>query len=189
MNAWRIAATATLMALGATLALSVSAAAQAAWVKDEVHLQLRTGAGNGFRIIGQVSTGDSVSVLDRQEGWTEVQTDDGKSGWVPAGFLQADPPARIAAAKLEATNAELRAELERLTQQAETLRATNDELSTYDTDQKEQIERLTRENYELLAGARWPEWITGAGIVFSGMVLGWILSRGSGRRRQQRIRL
>ncbi len=177
------------MTLASTVVLSVSAAAETAWVNDDVHLQLRTGAGNNFRIVGQIQTGDSVSIVNRSEGWTQVQTDAGKSGWVPAGFLQLEPPARIALAKLEAATAAHRSELEKLTEQIATLRASNEELSGQDAGQRDQIDRLTRENYELRAGARWPEWITGAGIVFVGMILGWILSKSSGRRRQQRIRL
>jgi len=178
-----------MLPLAAAAALAVSAAAEAAWVKDEVHLQLRTGAGNSYRIVGRIKTGDSVSIVNRTEGWTEVRTDTGKAGWVPAGFLQADPPARIALARLEAATAAHRSELDHLTEQSATLRASNEEISGHDEDQRSQIDQLTRENYELRAGARWPEWITGAGIVFAGMILGWILSRSSGRRRGQRIRL
>lgn len=175
--------------LAAAAVLSVSAATEAAWVKDQVHLQLRTGGGNDYRIVGQIKTGDSVSILSRGDSWTEVRTDTGKVGWVPAGFLQAEPPARVALAKLEAATAALRSDLERLTEQTATLSASNEELSAQDARQRGQIDQLTRENYELNAGARWPEWITGTGIVFAGMILGWILSRSPGRRRQQRIRL
>jgi uncharacterized protein YgiM (DUF1202 family) len=181
--------TSWMLTLATAAALSVSAAAEAAWVKDEVHLQLRTGAGSSYRIVGQIKTGDSVSIVNRSEGWTEVHTDTGKSGWVPAGFLQADPPARVALAKLQAATAARRSELERLTEQTAALRTSNEELSGHDDGQRSQIDQLTRENYELRAGARWPEWITGAAIVFAGMILGWILSRSSGRRRSQRIRL
>ncbi len=189
MNTPMTRRTVSTLALAAMALLSAGAAAEAAWVKDEVHLQLRTGAGNAYRIIGRIKTGDSVSILNRGDGWTEVKTDAGKSGWVPAGFLQAEPPASIALAELEAETAVLRSDFERLTEQTAALRASNEKMSAQDAGQRGQIDQLTRENYELLAGARWPEWITGAGIVFVGMVLGWLLSRGSGRRRQQRIRL
>ena len=182
-------AVATAVVLGVVLVADAPAVAQNVWVKDEVHLQLRTGAGNGFRIIGRIKTGDSARILDRGDGWTKVRTDDGKEGWVPAGFLEAEPPASVALGKLEAETASLRREVERLTRESETLRTTADEVGGRDADQRSQIDALTRENYELRAGARWPEWITGAGIVLGGMLLGWLLSRGAGRRRQQRIRL
>ena len=68
--------------------------AQSAWVKDEVHLQIRSGAGNQYRIIGRIKTGDTATILKRGDGWTRIKTADAKVGWVPAGFLQPEPPAR-----------------------------------------------------------------------------------------------
>jgi SH3 domain protein len=172
----------------AVLLLPLAAAGEDVWVKDEVHLQLRTGAGNGFRIIGRIKTGDSARILQRSDGWTKIRTG-GKDGWVPAGFLIPEPPARIALEELETEAAGLRDEVRRLTREGESLRANNDEIGGRDAGQRSEIDTLKRENYELRAGARWPEWITGAGIVLIGMLLGWLLSRGAGRRRQQRIRL
>ena len=72
---------------------------------------------------------------------------------------------------------------------ADELRATKDELEADDEEQRLEIDRLTRENYKLRANARWPEWITGAGIVLVGMALGALLGRNAGRRRQPRVRL
>ncbi len=83
----------------------------------------------------------------------------------------------------------LREEVAKLTSEGAELRINNEELAGSDAGQRSQIDRLTRENYELRAGARWPEWITGAGIVLVGMSLGALLSRSAGRRRQPRIRL
>lgn len=178
----------SIAALIAAALLPQAAVAETVWVRDEVRLQLRTGAGSDFRIIGSLSTGDSAQILERSDGWTKVSAD-GKEGWVPAGFLVPDPPARVALGRLESEAASLRAQVAQLTREAETLRTTNDEIDGRDADQRSRIDALTRENFELRAGARWPEWITGAGIVLVGMFLGWLLSRGGGRRRQQRIRL
>ncbi len=89
-----------MIALSGLLALAVfpTATSQAgnSWVRDEVHLNLRSGAGNEYRIIGRLKTGDTASILSRGDGWTQVRTDAGLEGWIPAGFLQANPPARIA---------------------------------------------------------------------------------------------
>ena len=180
-----------LVVFGVICALLGAAPSQAdrVWVKDEVHLQLRTGAGNQFRITGRIKTGDTVEIITRAEGWTQVQTAEGVKGWVPAGFLQPEPPARIALEKIESSAKELRDEVARLSGETAELQTTNEELAGRDGGQRSEIDRLTRENYELRAGARWPEWITGAGIVLVGMALGAVLSRSSGRRRQQRIRL
>ena len=73
--------------------------------------------------------------------------------------------------------------------EAEKLRSSNSELSGSDEGQKQEIARLTKENYKLRAGERWAEWITGALVLATGMALGALLSRISSRRGRQRLRL
>ena len=164
--------------------------AQHAWVMErEVNLTLRTGAGTQYRIIGGIKTGDAVTILSRGDGWTRVRIADGKEGWVSEGFLQARPPARVALSQLELDAASLRDQIETLSKETGELRSANDKLTNDDSRQRLEIDRLTRENYKLEAGARWPEWITGGGIVLVGLALGALLGRNAGRRRQQRIRL
>ncbi len=179
------------LAVMALTALSAtSGQAQEAWVMDkEVRLTLRTGAGTKYRIIGNLTTGDVATILTRGEGWTKVRTADGKEGWVSAGFLQASPPAQVELERLGRETEELRRQVSELSEKTTDLRATKDELEADDEEQRLEIDRLTRENYELRAGARWPEWITGAGIVLAGMALGALLGRNAGRRRQPRVRL
>jgi len=155
----------------------------------EVSLTLRTGAGTQYRIIGSLTTGDVATILTRGDGWTKVRTAEGKEGWVSAGFLQASPPARIQLERLERNTEELRRQVAELSEKTAELRATNEQIETNDATQRQEIEQLTRENFELRAGARWPEWITGAGIVLVGMALGALLGRNAGRRRQPRVRL
>jgi uncharacterized protein YgiM (DUF1202 family) len=174
-----------LTALSAT-----SGQAQEAWVKDkQVSLTLRTGAGTQYRIIGNLTTGDVATILTRGDGWTKVRTADGKEGWVSAGFLQVSPPARVELERLGREAEELRRQVTALSEKATDLSATKDELESDEEGRRIEIDRLTRENYELRAGARWPEWITGAGVVLVGMALGALLGRNAGRRRQPRVRL
>ncbi len=164
--------------------------AEQAWVMDkEVTLTLRTGAGTQYRIIGGLSTGDAVTILSRGEGWTKVRAPDGKEGWVSAGFLQSSPPARNELERLEEEAEELRRQVAALSTSAADLQAAKGKLESDDEAQRLEIDRLTRENLELRAGARWPEWITGAGIVLVGMALGALLGRNASRRRQPRVRL
>jgi SH3 domain protein len=168
---------------------AASGQAQKAWVMDkEVNLTLRTGAGTRYRIIGNLTTGDVATILSRGDGWTKVRTAEGREGWVSAGFLQASPPAPVKLERLEREAEELRRQVAGLSEKTTDLRTTNDELESNDTKQRFEIDRLTRENYELRAGARWPEWITGAGIVLVGIALGALLGRNASRRRQPRVR-
>jgi len=64
----------------ALLLCATPAAAEPGWVDKYVELQLRTGAGSNFRIIGTVKTGDRVDILSREEAWTQVALPDGKRG-------------------------------------------------------------------------------------------------------------
>lgn len=183
----RRTAAAVLLALG--LLAPQASGAERAWIKGEVRLNLRSGPGTAYRILTGVQTGDALTVMERDERWTRVRTGDGKVGWIPAGYLEPKPPPGVRLAQLEVEARRLREQLEKTGAEAEALRASNESLTTSDTEQRAELERLTRDNLELRAGARWPEWITGALILSTGMVLGAILSRLSGRGRRQRIRL
>jgi SH3 domain protein len=176
-----------LAVLAAGLAVAPLASAETAWVSDLVRLNLRTGPGNQYRILASVETGDSVEVLSRGDGWIEVRAE-GKSGWVPEGFLQNEPPARVKLARIEGETAELRTNAQQMGQDVEKLRSEHEQLAARESEQRAELERLTRDNLELRAGARWPEWIAGACILAVGMALGALL-RGSARYKAPRIRL
>jgi SH3 domain protein len=165
------------------------ALAERAWIKDELRINLRTGPGVQFRIVGRLKTGDTVDILETGEGWTKVRIAELGDGWIPEGYLQPTPPARLRLDQSEGQSQDLRDRVEELSRKTTELTSENATLSSRDGDQQEQISRLTRENMELRAGARWPHWITGAGILAAGMLLGLIVRAAAGRRNRTRIRL
>ncbi len=167
---------------------SAPAAAEQAWVGDDLRVNVRSGASNRYRVISAIGTGDKVTILSRLEGWTQVRTDKDKEGWIPAGYLHAEPPARVILAERDRKIAELERRVEESTVSEARIRLEHDEIASRDGEQQSEISRLTRENLELRVGARWPEWLTGAGIVLVGMILGSIVARSSNRR-QPRIKL
>lgn len=164
-------------------------AAETGWVRGEVRLNLRSGAGTQYKILGTVETGDELVVLDTADSWTRVRTPDGRVGWIPAGYLETQPPPSLRLEKVETEAAALRAELEKLRAEASRLRESNASLSAADSGQREKIESLQVENYELRASSRYQEWITGAMILGLGMLIGALLHRNSTRRPSSRIRL
>ncbi len=176
-----------LTTLALALLLAARASAETGWVDDQVRLNLRTGPGNQFRILGSVETGDSVDILRRGDGWIEVRAD-GKSGWVPEGYLKSEPPAVVKLQRIESETSELRSRSGLLNEETTKLRGENAQIAARESEQRAELERLTRDNMELRAGARWPEWIAGACILGVGMALGALL-RGSTRRQAPRIRL
>ncbi len=171
------------------LLVALPAVAEPAWVSGEVRLNLRSGAGNQYRILGVLKTGDSLQVLERNEKWTKIRTAEGEEGWIPGGYLNPQPPPAIRLEELEVEVASLRNVLESAESEASGLRRRSEELASNDSEQKAEIERLTTENYRLHAGERWAEWITGALVLSTGMALGALLSRISSRRGRQRLRL
>lgn len=165
------------------------ALAAAAWVKGEVRLNLRTGPSNEYRILGELHTGDRVEVLELGEGWTRIRSGD-REGWVPEGYLQDQPTADVQLAEAQSKASELATRVDALEADATRLGEENRALGERDAAQRSEIEALTRETVELQAGARWPEWVAGASILASGMLIGWLLHVVASRRqRPPRIRL
>lgn len=185
----------TRLALATTLILLLApifvgpASADIGWVRGNIRLNLRSGAGTQFKILGAIETGDEMQVLTRGESWTRVRTAEGKTGWIPAGYLETEPPPTLRLAQLETETTTLRTQLEEIRSEASQLRESNATLGSTDSGQREQIESLKIENYELRAGSRYQEWITGGLILASGMFLGALLHRNSTRRPSSRIRL
>lgn len=165
------------------------AAAEVGWVRGNIRLNLRAGAGLQYKILSAIETGDEMEVLERGESWTRVRTGAGETGWIPAGYLETEPPPTLRLAQLETETGTLRTQLEALRSEAAQLRESNATLGSNDSGQREQIESLKTENYELRAGSRYQEWITGSLILASGMILGALLHRNSTRRPSSRIRL
>jgi len=179
-----------LLLAAAALVMPASAShAERAWIKDELRLNIRTGPGLQYRILGVLATGDSVEVLSRTEGWTQVRAQDGMDGWIPEGYLQAETPARVLLERLQAETQELRTRVEKLSAEVSDLRSRNEQLSGQESEQRAELDTLTRENIELRAGARGPEWITGASILCVGAILGIIVHRSASRRPAPRIRI
>lgn len=175
------------LAAAAALGLALPALAEAGWVRG-APLNLRTGQGSQYRILGTVETGDRVEILQRGEDWTRVRTQDGQTGWIRDGYLDAEAPPSERLESLQGETQSLRSRLEEIRREAEALREENRTLSRDDEAQASQLAELKEENYRLRAGERWAEWLTGALLLGTGMALGALLARLS-RGRRQRLRL
>ncbi len=179
--AWLLLAIAALIPAGA-------ARAERAWVKDELTVWVRSGPGNNYRNFQTIKTGDSVDILSRTDDWTQIKAGD-REGWIPAGYLQAQPPARIRLERHQAETAEQRQRFTTISGEVAELRTGNRELTERQEALDIEIRRIRSENVKLRAGARWPEWIAGAAILTVGGLLGMFVQWSSGRRRTRRIRL
>jgi SH3 domain protein len=181
--------TLALTCLAVLLLGSSDGGAEQLWVKDEVRIAVRTGPGNQYRTLRVIKTGDEATILGRKKDWENVRLADDIEGWIPANYLQPEPPARSILAAREPEMAALRERAERLATENATLQATAEELGASDESQRAEIERLSLENRRMRSGARWPEWIVGASIVGVGMALGALLRGSAGGRRTPRIKI
>jgi uncharacterized protein YgiM (DUF1202 family) len=181
----RLAAAALLSALAAAAA---RASAEPAWVRG-APLNLRSGAGLDQPVLASLVPGERVELLASGGEWARVRRADGTEGWLAASYLARDEPPLARIAALEAELERKRQELASAAQDAEALRQRQDEDARAVAEREEAMERLRRDNDALRAGARWPEWITGALILATGMAFGAVLRGVSGRRRQNRLRL
>lgn len=93
------------------LLAGIAGAQQTRWVTDEWRINLRSGAGNEYRIIDVLPTGTSMQLLESGEGWSRVRTGAGAEGWVPAQYLMSQPPA---AQRVQSAQAELDSARERI---------------------------------------------------------------------------
>jgi SH3 domain protein len=158
-------------------------------VRGQLRLNLRSAAGTEYRIIGTLQTGDKVNLLKKGDGWVKIAIENGDQGWIPDGYLDSTPPPEIRLEQAEDLVASLSARAETGDATIAALSAENEQLTARDTSQRADIERLSTETSELRGNRRWPEWITGASVLATGMVLGAILHRNATRRPQARIRL
>ncbi|MES3675996.1 TIGR04211 family SH3 domain-containing protein [Halomonas elongata] len=81
------------------------------WVSDDLTTYVRSGPTDGYRIVGSLTAGEPVEVLDTEGDYTEVRSESGDEVWVPSDQLQDTPSARVQLPELESRVEELSAEL------------------------------------------------------------------------------
>ena len=96
--------------------------AQTVYVADEFFVPMRSGAGNKFRIIRNLKTGQAMEVIGRtgDDQWIHVRVQD-KEGWVPSQYVMNRPTRAAAQARAESRVAKLQQELSELKGQLATL--------------------------------------------------------------------
>ncbi|MEQ6915935.1 TIGR04211 family SH3 domain-containing protein [Halomonas aquatica] len=82
----------------------------AAWVSDELTTFVRSGPTDGYRIIGTLTAGEPVTVLETSGDYSRVEDAEGDIVWVLSSELQDDPSA-------QRRLPDLKARLEALTEQ------------------------------------------------------------------------
>ncbi len=187
-----------------------ASAAETMYVSDELFINMRSGKGNGFKIIKIIKSGTPLTVLEKDSGYTRALTPQGVEGWVLSRFLSKTPAAKNLVAKAQKDVAEMKQKYEVMKSELENLKQERDSLSRSEKDllaNKEltrlrkiaarpmQLEEennqlrnelvkieaenhLLKQEYQTLEDNTDQEWfITGAGVLFGGMLLGLIFPK------------
>jgi hypothetical protein len=118
--------------------------AETAYVSDKIQAGIRAQPDKISPPLKTVSTGTVLEVLERMAGFARVRDADGTEGWIDAGVLSAEPPAR---AQLEG----LKSQLATLKAQADKARAALDQETAKSADLARKLAEKTAQA-EKLAG-------------------------------------
>lgn len=86
------------------------AAAATQYVSDQLSINMRSGPGTSYRIEQLLDAGDKVQTLSESNGWTKVQTSDGKTGFVLTRYLSDQPAARTRIDAMQKQDQQLKTE-------------------------------------------------------------------------------
>jgi len=123
--------------------------AQSWYVKPTSEIPIRRGQGTDYKILAIVPNGTEVTIIEEDEPWVKVATQEGKEGWVLKRYLSQEKPLHEVVTILERKNASL--------QEAQTTTsAENEELVTRNTKLQQDLDNCTtdltetREQYQTL---------------------------------------
>jgi SH3 domain protein len=84
-------------------------AQQARYITDTLHVPLRSGKGNQYRIVNRgLKSGTKVFILqeDAEGQWSQIKTSTGQEGWIRTQYLQLEP---IASTQLQQASEKIQA--------------------------------------------------------------------------------
>ncbi|MGL6160798.1 MAG: TIGR04211 family SH3 domain-containing protein [Microbulbifer sp.] len=145
------------IAAAALLAASTFTVAQTGstrYITDELHVPMRSGKGNEFRILHRgLPSGTKLTLLedDPNEGWARVRIPEGEEGWVRRQYLVAEPVAEIKLQRAEANLARFEKMEGNLGGEVRRLEGENHKLNTALQAAQEKSRQLEKELNELKA--------------------------------------
>lgn len=138
-----------LLVAAVVLLSSLAATAATRYVSDELSINMRRGPSTSYGITELLKAGTQVQTLGETNGWTQIRTPEGETGYVLTRFLAAEPAARDRIqkidsqfAKLKKENKDLHAELAEVLNGSKELGKLKRELVAENTALKSQLEQI-----------------------------------------------
>lgn len=190
--------------ISAFLIVSQCALAQTQYVSENLSTYLRKGAGDQFKIVGTIKSGEAVTILEQKEKYTHIRDSRNREGWILTNELSTTPSSKEQVPTLQKQIDELTLklnhinndwqqrtnEMQRRTQQAE---KQSSELLELNSQLNRQVDILKNKNKDLEAMLdsekrgiiiRW--FIYGGSVLAVGLILGLIIPVLIPRRRRDR---
>ena len=131
--------------------------AEQAYVTDNLKITLRTGPSTGNKIIGMLSSGNLVDLLDSEGDWSQIRTRGGgnnaKVGWVLSRYLTTHQPAMIQIDTIRRENTHLKEQMVVLQEKMQDMDRQNDELTKKLNGTTKALDRLDLDYKELKQGS------------------------------------
>jgi SH3 domain protein len=131
------------------LLLPLLAAAETAYVTDNLRLGLHQAADTSDRAFRTLDSGQELEILSRDRNYAHVSLPDGVQGYVKAAYLVDDKPAKLIVAETQAQANRLARELEEARQEFAAPAATIDALKQQTADLQARLDQSEATTQEL----------------------------------------
>ncbi len=109
---------------------STTVLAQSWYIKPSAEIPVRRGQGTEFRILVVLENGTQVSILEENDPWAKIQTQNGTKGWILKRYLTEQPPLDIVVEELRTQNSVLQEKKETLSQRLSSTTINKNELQS-----------------------------------------------------------
>lgn len=154
------------------LAFDALCHAQLAYITGYREVMLRTGPSVEHRILAVLRTGNEMEVLGEDGDYNLVSLPDGRQGYVLKSFLTNEAPAERRLEELTGMVETQTVELERLRNENRNLMARNDKLVKDHEGDRDMLQRLQQESASRERDERMWWFVSGAGVLLVGWLLG-----------------
>jgi len=165
---------------------------QIAYISDDLFIYMHAGAGNNYRILGSINSGDEV-VLTGQEAnnYTQIVDNKGRTAWVESKYVSTKPGLRVVIAELntklagnEESSLQLSDEISQANNQVSALNSQNEQLKIEITKLKQQLTQTQAQLSTQDLAIKKEYFFNGAIVLGLGLLLGLIIPRLPLRKRQ-----
>src|SRR3989339_129113 len=112
-----------LMILFGMLVFAGPSFAEDMYVASVTEISLRTGPSVDNKIIAMLKTGNKLEIIEFNKDWSQVRTDNGKSGWVLSRFITPKKPEILLLDELKEKNQNLLSKIAQLEEENKSLAA------------------------------------------------------------------